>query len=246
MTAGTVTVDPELARGLLDDALAADAGREPDGLAAEPPPRQPWLNEDGTAKYGLKADGTPRKSRPGTGRPPKDEAARTADRLPAAAAADGPRSSAGPGGGGRDYAGDIGGALTMAWMGMAVLPATKPHAAVLKPAIPRLAAAWGTAAENNAAIRRYAEKLSGDGSLAWVIPVTLTTAQLGVGILQAARDPQLRAQLAAQTDHDFRSFLAEQAQAAGMDLETGQGGPGGDGWPASGTEPTISLPPSSS
>jgi hypothetical protein len=226
----TVTVDPQLAKGLLDDVLNNDAGTAASSAPdAAPPPREPWLNEDGSPKYGLKEDGTPRKARPGTGRPRKgDDAPRTADKLPAAAAADGSRAdTAEPAGGGRDYADDIGAALTMTWMGLATLPVTRAHAAVLRAQTPALVPVWNTAAQQNKTVRRYVEKLSGEGSWGWVIPVTLVTTQLGVSMLQVTRDQALRAQLAAQTEHDFGQFLAEQARAAGIELETGPAGEAG-------------------
>lgn len=215
MTESTVTVDPALAKDLLSDALDHDAAaaEEP---AAEPPPRVSWLNEDGSPRYGLKADGTPRKSKPGTGRPRSDDKPRTTPQLPPGS--ESPAREKSRGTPGRDYTDDIGAALSMAWMGMASIPFTRAHAAIVRAHTPALVPAWNTAAQHNATIRGYIEKMSGDGNLAWVIPVTVVTTPLVIGMWQVTRDPQLRAELAAQTEKEFRAFIREQAQAAGIDL----------------------------
>ncbi|MHB1876471.1 MAG: hypothetical protein ACYCPF_16640, partial [Streptosporangiaceae bacterium] len=57
-------------------ALDGDAQAHAD--VPPPPKREPWLLEDGTPRWGTKADGTPRRSPPGPGRPKvKDDQPRT-------------------------------------------------------------------------------------------------------------------------------------------------------------------------
>lgn len=215
----TVTVDPSALTEAFNRALDADAAAHNE---APPPPRVPWLNEDGSARWGYKEDGSPRRSKPGTGRPPKDgtDKARTTDKpppqTPAGGGQSGPDSHAA--GQPRDYSEDIGGALTMVWMGLASVPWTRGHAAIVRAQTPAMVPAWNTAAQQNATVRRYIEKLSGEGSWAWVIPVTIVTLPLAAGMWQVTRDRDLRAGLAAQTEKDFAAFIAEQARAAGMDI----------------------------
>jgi hypothetical protein len=228
-----VTVDPSLCAGLLDDVLDADAAGH---HSADPPPRVPWLNEDGSPRWGVKADGTPRKSNPGTGRPPRnaDDKARATDKAP-----EPPKDEHKPQGhaDAEDYTDDIGGALTMVWMGFAAVPWTKAHAAVIRMYTPQMAPAWNTAAQQNATIRRYVKKLSGEGSWSWVLPVTIVTTPLIAGFWQVTRDPDLRRQLTAQTEKDFAMFLQEQAKAAGMSMAE-------DASPGASTAPETSMPSS--
>jgi len=209
----TIMVDPELARQALGDVLDADAAAQP---AQDPPPRRP-PPPDATAEapWGFKADGTPRKGPPGPGRPRKDktdQARVTDDKPPAGDGKQDPQPAQEP----ADYTADITGALTMVWMGASALPWTRGHAGALYGQIPALAPAWSTAAQHNAAIRRYVVKFSGQGSLAWVIPVTVSTSQLVLALWEVTRNAELRAELARQNDEDFRLFVREQAEAAGM------------------------------
>ncbi|HEX4661890.1 MAG TPA: hypothetical protein VH307_31225 [Streptosporangiaceae bacterium] len=229
-----MTVDPALAKDLLSEVLDADAAKADETPAAPPPPRSPWLLEDGTPRWGLKPDGTPRRARPGTGRPPKDDKPRTAKELPPGN--ESPAREPTRGTTGRDYTDQIAGALSMTWMGMAAVPFTRAHAAVLHAHIPDMIPAWNTAAQQNATIRHAIEKLSGDGSWSWVIPVTVVTTPVVLGMWQVTRDGDLRTHLAAQTEKDFREFLTEQAAAAGIDLDEVQ--LGHDGWPVQEAEVT--------
>ena len=210
----TVTVDPELARRALGEVLDADAAAQP---AAPPPPRrEPPPDATADAPWGFKADGTPRKGPPGPGRPRKDKAdeARTTGQEPASTPAQDPAKLQPA----ADYSDDIGAALTMVWMGMASIPWTRAHAAIVRIQTPQLVPAWNAAAQQNATIRRYVLKLSGEGSWAWVLPVTITTVPLVLGMWQVTRDPELRAQLAARTEQEFAAFIAEQAAAAGITM----------------------------
>jgi hypothetical protein len=211
----TVTVDAALAKDLLSDALDADAAASA-GPAADPPPLASYLNEDGSPRWGLKADGTPRRAKPGSGRPPKDDRARTTKELPPGVS---PARQSSRGTPGRDYSDDIGAALTMAWMGMASIPYTRGHAAIIRAHTPGMIPAWNTAAQQSPAIRSAIEKMSGEGSLSWVIPVTIVTTPVVIGMWQVTRNAEMRAELAARTEQDFAAFIAEQARAAGIEPE---------------------------
>jgi len=213
----TVTIDPSLLDDAFGRALDADAAAHD---AAPPPPRVPWLNEDGTARWGHKADGAIRKAKPGTGRPPRDPDGRprASDKPPPQSPAPPPTPQTATSA--KDYSEDIGGALTMAWMGLASIPVTRAHAAIVRAQTPAMIPAWNVAAQQNPKIRYYVEKLSGEGSWAWVIPVTVVTVPLVTGMWQVTRDRELRAQLAAQTERDFAAFIVEQARAAGMEIPT--------------------------
>jgi len=214
----TITLDPSLLNDAFGQALDADAAAHD---AAPPPPRVPWLNEDGSARWGYKADGSPRKAKPGTGRPPRDdsERPRTSDKPPSGApAGETPKGQSSTSA--KDYSEDIGGALTMVWMGLASVPFTRAHAAIVRAQTPAMVPPWNVAAQQNPTIRKYVEKLSGEGSWAWVIPVTVVTTPLVAGMWQVTRDKNLRGQLAAQTEKDFAEFIVAQARAAGMDVPT--------------------------
>lgn len=221
----TATVDTGALTDAFEQALATDAERHADDAAAAvAPPRVPWLNDDGTPKYGFKADGvTPKRGPGGPGRGNKRSTAekpRAAERPLAdakgtgvvhAAAAAAPSAP-------RDYTDEIAGGLTMLWMGTASIRWTKAHAAIIRAQTPALVPALNTAAQQNPTIRQGIEKLSGEGSWAWVIPLVVATTPLATGFWQVTRNSQLRAELAAQTDQEFAAFIMEQARAAGMTI----------------------------
>lgn len=200
----TVLVDPELARQALDGALSADAA-----AAAEAPPRAPWLNEDGSPKYGLKADGTPRKSPAGPGRPRNDDKARTTDK------ADEPGGQAPPGGAQqpqapaavRDYTTELQDTGMALWMVMSVVPGAGGYAAAWVDSVPDLAAAWNIGAQKNATVRGYVQKFSGEGNWTWVIPVTATSVSAAMSFLAVARNPELRRAAAAENKIQFEAYM---------------------------------------
>lgn len=221
----TVTVDAGALDAAFEGALDSDAGSHP---AAAPPPRTPWLNEDGSAKYGTKPDGSPKKGPggPGRGNKARPESAPRGDaKAPAAAArapAAGKAAAASDPGEPKDYSDDISGALFLGWMGLASTPWTKPQAAVVKNATPAMVPAWNQAAQQNATVRMWVGKLSGEGSWAWVIPVTMTTAPLALGIWESIRDKAARAALTAQTENDWQEFLTATAEAHGLELASAE------------------------
>jgi len=210
----TVTVDAGALDAAFEGALDHDASTH---QSAPAPPRQPWLNEDGSPKYGVKADGTPKKGPggPGRGNKARPESAPRGDAKTAQAAAT--AAAAAIPGEPKDYSDDISGALFLGWMGAASTPWTKAQAAVIKNATPQMVPAWNTAAQQNATVRKWVEKLSGEGSWAWIIPVTMTTAPLAVGVWESIRDPKVRAALTQQTAEDWEDFLTATAEAHGLE-----------------------------
>ncbi len=211
-------------------ALAADAGVTQAEIPAPPrkaavvdPDAPHGRAEDGTphAPWGIGANGKPRIKPAGPGRPkPKDEQARVA-RTPEAKS----KNASAPEG--ADYREDLAGLGMSVWMGAAALPVTRPYAHVWKQSLPGMVNAWNEAAKQNATVRGYVEKLSGEGSYAWVIGVALATAPLVAGCLELAKPgktaedkaerKQLRAQYADACEAEVREFMSAQMAAMGME-----------------------------
>jgi hypothetical protein len=225
----TVTVDSELARQALDDVLDADAAKQP---AAAPPPRRVIEGATPDAPWGFKGDGTPRKGPPGPGRPRKDKAADPRTEPPGTPGQEAGKSQAVEP---VTYAQQVNDALMLGWIVMASVPPVRPQAAILHDGIPGMVPAWDKAAQQNTTVRKYVLKLSGEGSWAWIVPVVLTTLPVVLGMWQATiAGPEIRKQLAGQTQIDLQAFLVEQAQAAGITIETQT---------SSSAAPDVSQPP---
>lgn len=233
MTADTLA-DPDL-----ESAFQAALNGDAQGHADQPPPpkREPWLNEDGTAKWGYKADGTARRSAPGPGRPrSKDDEPRTTDKPP-------PDPPKPPAAGGTlppvDYTSDLMDTGTAVWMGMSMLPQLGAYAALWNGQVPAMASSWNGAAQKSAAVRKYVSKLSGEGGWTWVIPVVASTAPLVGGAIALFRDPAIRAQLAKQNAIQFRIYMERLVSQMQTDSETSS--PGASG-PDSGYQPADLIP----
>lgn len=211
----TVTVDPELAKGLLDQALDADAAAQP---PAEAPPMVPWLNEDGSPRWGLKADGTPRRSKPGPGAPKRNgtEKPRTTAKLPSTPAPKADKLQ--PAGEARDYTAAFRDAGLTVWMALSSVPYTTGHAFLLHSQIPALATGLNQGAAKNPWLRKQADRLEAGEGYLWVIPLTVPLVSLAMGSWQLIRDSATRQQLGAQNDALFQEFVIEQARAAGMEI----------------------------
>ena len=212
----TVTA-PEVGAAFAD-ALAADAGfTEPVVDVPSPPKRE---DRDPEAPFGRDADGSPiaphgigvngrprlKPPTPGAGRPPKNgEKPRVQDK-PAAVVPAGPP---------RDYRADLAGTAETVWMLAAMIPATQAYAALWRQCTPGMVLAWNEAAQQNARVRREIEKLSGDGSWAWVIAVGTATTPLLLGAWElmrpmkdpneAARREQAKAEMAMMTQQELRA-----------------------------------------
>lgn len=224
----TVTAPDDIGAAF-EAALAQDAGSaEPP--QAPPPPRRPERDPeaphgrdgDGTplAPYGTKRDGTPRIKPPGPGRPRDEEKPRVTASAPPAAG--GGKAEA------RDYSADLAGLATTGWLalssirggkfGPVTLPDTRPYAAVLHQQTPALVAAWNAAAQQNAAVRGWVEKFSGDGSMTWIVGVAVSGVQLIAGCVELARAaPEVRAAAAETNDKRLGEFAAAQVKAMGME-----------------------------
>jgi hypothetical protein len=188
-------------------AMAAPPADAPE--AAAPPKRDA---PDPEAPYGRKADGTPRKSRPGPGRPPKPrmiEAPKDQDQGKAKA------STA------QDYTTGLTEFTDALWMVMAATPI--PHdsmrvriraqAYVLKTNQAGVVTSVNTMAQHNATIRGGVEKLT-MGSAGWVLPAVMALAPFAVqsaAIWRAPVEGDMRT-LADQTEADWSAtFAAMQA-----------------------------------
>lgn len=209
-------------------ALEADAGLPQAEIPA--PPRKSAIvdpdaphgrDSDGTphTPYGVGQNGKPRIKPAGPGR------GKTKDEQPRVTAAARPAAK-----GGKpvdtDYSGDLAGLGMSIWMGGAALPVTRPYAHVFKQSLPGMVNAWNAAAQQNATVRGYVEKLSGEGSYAWVIGVALSTAPLVAGCLELAKTgktaeekaerKQLRAQYAEACEVELREFMSAQMASMGI------------------------------
>ena len=213
----TVQVDSALTKGLLDEVPAAgDAS-----LSAPAPPTVHWLDDKGEPRYGRKADGSPRRSRPGPGAPRIDGKPRTTDKQPDAvptkAAAVFPT---------KDYSDDLTGALTMLWLGLGVIPPTQPHAVVIHEATPALVPAINAAAQGNATIRSYVSKLGGTGSYSWALPLAMALAPVAAGLFAVARAPrEQKEMLRAKTKEDVAEYIAALQEQAGVAPQGGEDQP---------------------
>ncbi len=173
-------------------ALRRDAVANPPEMPAPPriavsadPDAPHGRGEDGAAlaPYGVKADGRPRIKPAGPGRgnrSPDDRPNETR------AAASSP-SSSGSKAAAVDYRDDLAGLGMSVWLAGSTLPATRPYAALFKQSMPGMVEAWNEAAQHNATVRGYVEKLAGEGSWSWVIKVAITTTPFVLGCWELAR-----------------------------------------------------------
>jgi hypothetical protein len=201
-------VDLGAAEDTFNAAMAAPAnGEAPDYPA---PPRK-----DEEAPFGRKADGTPRARRAGPGRP-RDDKARTGP-VPKPAAKGKAGAPAGPP---ADYTEVLSGFGQAVWMALAAVPVphTQAFAAVWQVQLDAEVAAWNTAAQQDANVRRAVERLAGGPT--WIVGVAVATAPLVGGAIALARDEKIRGELAAQTRGEFGKLIGkmaaeqDQAQAA--------------------------------
>lgn len=221
------TVDEDVASAL-SGALEADAGH----AAADepsPPPRRPQRDpdaphgrdEDGAPKapYGIGSNGRPRIKPAGPGRggkKDKDDRPRVADSPPRGA----------PGEPGDTYEQDLADLGLSVWMGMSGLrggripvvklavPDMRPYAMVFHDQVPALAHSWAVAARQNATVRAYVTRWSGDGSRTWVIGVVVSGAALAAAMAEVSRPEAaaVRARLAEANDQALRELIAQAQQ----------------------------------
>jgi hypothetical protein len=240
------TTAPEL--GDIDtafgDALAADAGKVDTGPPVAPPPRKSdnpdaphGVDANGVPKapYGHKPDGRPRIKPGGPGR----GAARSGDDRARVAAprSIGPASSGSAATGGQaaadgpDFAEQLTDLGTTVWLGGSMLrggrlfivpvPDVRPYAAVWKQQLPGLVGAWNMAARQNATVRSYVERVSGDGAWSWKVGVAVATAGFVAACMEMAKAPgEIRAAAAAANDAEIERFMT--AQIAGLGLEAAE------------------------
>ncbi len=222
----------------LGDALSADAAVSPP--EHPPPPRAEAADPD--APHGRDDAGTPlapyginkktkrpnlKPAGPGRGHKSDDKPRVTAQGkdTPASPAK---AASGQPGSGGRDYSEDLAGLGYSIWMGASAvrggklplvkitMPDLRPYAYVWEDQLPRGVAAWNAAAQQNATVRGWVQKLAGEGSWQWVIGVGIWGANFLAGCQELRADSGLATQAAAANDLNIKAFLAQQiAQAAG-------------------------------
>lgn len=215
-------------------ALEKDAGAGADhGPPAAPPPKKSdnpdaphGLGPDGKplAPYGHKADGRPRIKPGGPGRArtrSPDDRARVAAVRPAAsggqAAADGP-----------DYTGPLTDLGTSLWLAGSMLrggrllivpvPDVRPYAAVFRQQMPGLIGAWNVAARQNATVRGYVERVTGDGAWSWKVGVAVASAGFAAACIEMGKaGPDIKAAAAAANDAELERFMTEQLAELGLE-----------------------------
>lgn len=243
MTAGTAELGDVDAAFMA--ALEQDAGTPEQPAPAAAPPRKSdnpdaphGYEADGTtpkAPYGHKADGRPRIKPGGPGRGSRgtgDDKARVAAR-PASS----PSSpSSGPAAISADYTGQLEDLGTSVWLAASMLrggrlfmlpvPDTRPYAAVWRQQSPGLVSAWNVAAKQNAAVRGYLDRLSGDGAWSWKVGVGVTMVGLVSACLEMAKaDPAVKAAAAAANDAELERFMLDQIAELGLE-DAGQAAAG--------------------
>jgi hypothetical protein len=211
-------------------ALEHDAAVTPP--AYDPPPRQ-QASADPEAPHGRDDDGKPlaphgvnkKTGRPnlkpaGPGRGHKgDDEARVKPPGKEIAGKTGGKTKA-------DYSEDLAGLAMGVWMGASAvkggriplikvkLPDLRPYAYVWHEQLPQGVAVWNNAAQQNATVRRYVEKLAGEGSWQWVIGVGIWSANLLAGCQELAGDAETRKTAAAANDLNMKEFLETQMAMA--------------------------------
>jgi hypothetical protein len=224
----------------VDDAFRAalehDAAVTPPEMPAPPrktvsadPDAPHGREEDGSPKapYGLnKKTGRPNLKPGGPGRPVAGDKPRVT--TPAKAPA-----TPGKGGQAPDYAADLAGLAATVWIGASAMqggrvpllgipiPDARPYAMLWHEQTPQLVGAWNTAAQQNATIRGWVEKLAGEGSWQWVIGVSVVSANFLAGCTELAKkdNAELRANYAHHNDLALKEFLSAQVEAQAPEPE---------------------------
>lgn len=220
--------DPDL-DSALDAALNQDATLHLD--VPPPPKREPWINEDGSARWGYKDNGEPRRAAPGPGRGGKknpDDQPRAGDGATPPVPPSSPAGAAGPAGEEKDYTPDLIDTGLGVWMAISsigmLVPAAHAVGAVWNPMIPQMAGAANQAAQHNKKARQWVEKMSGEGGFTWVIPVTAAVAGVVLGVVGVLRDPVIRANAIEANQVMFSQYLQHltgqrQSESSGADSE---------------------------
>lgn len=183
-----------------------------EAMAAPEPSDKPDYPAPPRKDYGLKPDGTPKLA---AGRPRKnaDDKPRTTSKVtpPPAKPKGGANAKAADVGPAGDYTETLTSFGSAVWLGLAALPITHMQAlgAVWKHQLPAQVQAWNAAAQADPGVRRAVEKLSTGPT--WMIGVAIATAPLVGAAVAIVRDPQVRADLAKQTQDEFSDFLKSAA-----------------------------------
>lgn len=214
-------------------ALRHDAAVAPPTIPGPPrtEPRDPEAphgrDSDGKplTPFGIGKNGLPRikAATPGAGRPRRDKDAARVDDAPDDRTKPPPGAEPGADAGKKDYTEDLTGFAVSLWMGAAPFELTAPYAHVWKRSYPGMVKAWNQGAQSNKTIRQYAEKISGEGSWAWVIAAALTSAQFAAAVWELSKpikDPvkkaerdKLKKEYAAASQDEFKKFLEENIEA---------------------------------
>ena len=109
----------------------------------------------------------------------------------------------------KDFTEDLQGLTTGVWLTAASIPPTQAYAAIVKINQPALVASLNQGAQNNATVRGYVEKASSGGGGLWMVSLGVTTANMAIQAMQLMKSPDLRKQLAEQTQTELKQYLAD-------------------------------------
>lgn len=226
-------VDEAFAAALRQDAAVSPPEHAPPPRAEAVDPEAPHGRDDAgaaLAPYGTnKKTGRPnlKPGGPGRGHKGDDKPRVTEPGKAVTAGAAGPASGQ-PKTAGPDYSEDLAGLGYSVWMGASAfqggrlplvkipMPDLRPYAYVWHDQLPRGVTAWNKAAQQNATVRGWVEKLAGEGSWQWVIGVGIWGANFLAGCqeLAAKENADLRQAATAANDVNLKEFLAAAMEAA--------------------------------
>ena len=176
----------------------------PDAPEVAAPPKRIVDPED----PGYTPNPTPRR-----GRPPKDARARTTNVDPKDVKKTKDAAKLTP----KDFTGDLAAVTDGLWLAGSQIPVAAPYAAVIKANQAGLVSALNQAANQNATVRNYVEKISGGGNGSWMMSLGMVGVSMAMQGMQMARDPELRKQVVeanAQAVQNYLTQISGAAQAA--------------------------------
>ena len=184
----------------------------PPGPEVPAPPKREVMSQDSADDLEKKA---------ARRRPPRDQRARTttaaADPRDAKKAKEAAKLTP------KDFSADLAAITDAVWLGASQLPVAAPYAAILKGNQAGLVSALNQAANQNATVRNYVEKISGGGNGSWMMSLGMVGVSMAMQGMQMAKDPELRrqvveanAQAVAELPHPDQRRSAGSADSGGV------------------------------
>jgi hypothetical protein len=89
---------------------------------------------------------------------------------------------------------------------------------VFRQQLPGLVGAWNIAARQNATVRGYVDRISGEGAWSWKVGVTVQTVGFVAAVAEMAKAPApVKAAAAAANDAELERFMSEQLSGLGLE-----------------------------